>query len=119
MSTVNYVNPKLDTTVRVFDNFYEFAVEVPVDQYDAVYSYFARVFKDKTAAKNFTVSLFEVADYTKRPVLDLLAEIQGQDQLQLSSTLCYYLNNQRNNATLLGVNAIVQPNFYAARNVLP
>jgi hypothetical protein len=49
----------------------------------------------------------------------VLAEIQGQNQLQLTSTLCYYLNNQRSNATLLGVNALVQPNFYAARNVLP
>lgn len=119
MSTVNYTDPRLDMTVRVFDNFYEFAVEVPVDQYDAVYSYFARVFKDKTAAKNFTVSLFQVADYSRRPVLELLQEIQGQDQLQLTSTLCYYLNNQRSNSTLLGVNAVVQPNFYAARNVLP
>ena len=51
--------------------------------------------------------------------MDLLAEIQGQDQLQLSSTLCYYLNNQRSNATLLGINALVTPNYYAARNVLP
>jgi hypothetical protein len=119
MSTVNYVDPTLDQTVRVFDQFYEFAVEVPADQYDVVYSYFKKVFADNLAAKNFTVTLFQVADYQKRPVLDILAEIQGQNQLQLTSTLCYYLNNQRSNATLLGVNALVQPNFYAARNVLP
>jgi hypothetical protein len=119
MSTVNYVDPKLDMTVRVFDNFYEFATEVPVDQYDAVYSYFAQIFKDQNAAKNFTITLFQAADYQKRPVLELLSEIQGQDQIQLSSTLCYYINNQRSNSTLLGVNALVQPNFYAARNVLP
>lgn len=119
MSTVNYVDPNLDMTVRVFDNFYEFAIEVPADQYDAVYSYFSRAFKDQLAAKNFTVTVFQVADYTKRPVMEILQELQGQDQVQLTSTLCYYLNNQRSNATLLGVNAIVQPNFYAARNVLP
>ena len=95
MTTVNYGNPKTDTTVKVFDRFYVFEQDVPVDQYDAVLSYFNRVFKD------------------------LLAEIQCQDQLQLSSTLCYYLNNQRSNATLLGINALVTPNFYAARNVLP
>ena len=119
MSTLNYADPKVDTTVKVFDRFYTFEIEVPVDQYDAVLSYFNRVFKDKLAAQNFTVSLFQVADYSKRPVMDILAEIQGQDQLQLSSTLCYYLNNQRSNATLLGINALVTPNFYAARNVLP
>lgn len=119
MSTVNYADPKVDMTVKVFDRFYAFAVEVPVDQYDLVYSYFKTVFRDDLAAKNFTVSLFQVADYSKRPIQDLLAEISGQDQLQLTSTLCYYLNNQRSNSTLLGVNALVQPNFYAARNVLP
>lgn len=119
MSTVNYVDPTLDQTVRVFDQFYEFAVEVPADQYDVVFSYFKKVFADTLAAKNFSVTLFQVADYQKRPVLDVLAEIQGQNQLQLTSTLCYYLNNQRSNTTLLGVNALVQPNFYAARNVLP
>ena len=119
MSTINYADPKVDLTVKVFDRFYAFAAEVPVDQYDSVLSYFASVFKDDLAAKNFTVSLFEVAEYTNRPVLDLLNEIRGQDQIQLTSTLCYYLNNQRSNTTLLGVNALVQPNFYAARNVLP
>ena len=119
MSTLNYADPQVDLTVKVFDNFYNFATEVPVDQYDVVYSYFAKVFKDKLAAQNFTVSLFLVAEYQKRPVLEILAEIEGQDQLQLTSTLCYYLNNQRSNATLLGVNALVTPNYYAARNVLP
>jgi len=119
MSTINYANPRLDTTVRVFDSFYEFATEVPVDQYDTVYSYFRTVFADELAAKNFTITLFQISENTRKPVLELLAEIQDLDQIRLTSTLCYYLNNLRNNATLLGVNALVQPNFYAARNVLP
>ena len=119
MSTINYADPKVDLTVKVFDNFYNFATEVPVDQYDIVYSYFAKVFKDKLAAQNYTVSLFQVAEYQKRPVLEILAEIEGQNQLELTSTLCYYLNNQRSNSTLLGVNALLTPNYYAARNVLP
>jgi hypothetical protein len=119
MSTINYADPKVDLTVKVFDNFYNFATEVPVDQYDIVYSYFSKVFKDKLAAQNFTVTLFQVAQYQNRPVLEILAEIEGQNQLELTSTLCYYLNNQRSNSTLLGVNALLTPNYYAARNVLP
>lgn len=119
MSTLNYQDLKVDMTVKVFDRFYTFATEVPVDQYDLVYSYFRSVFKNDLAAKNFTISLFQIADYSKRPVQDLLSEIQGQDQIQLTATLCYYLNNQRSNATLLGINALVQPNYYAARNILP
>ena len=118
-STVNYVDPKLDPTVRVFNNFYNFEVEVNANEYDVVESYFRRVFADQLAAKNFTVTLFQISEQTKRPVLELLAEIQGQDQIQLTATLCYYLNNLRSNTTLLGISALVTPNFYAARNVLP
>ena len=119
MSTVNYVSPRVDPTVRVFNNFYNFEVEVNANDYDVVESYFRQVFADPLAAKNFTVTLFQISEQTKQPVLDLLAQIQGQDQLQLTATLCYYLNNLRSNTTLLGINALVTPNYYAARNVLP
>jgi hypothetical protein len=119
MSTINYVDPKQDLTVRVFNNFYNFETEVNADEYDIVESYFRRVFSDPLAAKNFTVTLFQISEQTRRPVLELLAEIQGQDQIQLTATLCYYLNNLRSNTTLLGISALVVPNFYAARNVLP
>lgn len=119
MSTVNYTSANLDTTVRIFDNFYAFQATVSANDYDTVLSYFRKVFKDKLAAENFTVTLFQIAEASKQPVLSLLAELQGQDQIQLTSTLCYYLNNQRSNATLLGIQAVVTPNYYAARNVLP
>lgn len=117
--TVNYVDPSTDLTVKIFDNFYNFATEVNSNEYDLVLSYFKKVFSDILAAENFTITLFQVAAEQKRPVLDVLAEIQGQDQIQLSATLAYYLNNLRSNATLLGISVVVQPNYYAARNVLP
>lgn len=117
MSTVNYPNPRLDPTVRVFDQFYGFDQQVPAQEYDVVYSYFRSVFGTAEAAGNFTTTLFRVADESATPVLTLLQEIQGQSQPELTLTLCYYLNSVRSNATLLGVNAAVTPNFYAARNV--
>jgi hypothetical protein len=51
-------------------------------------------------------------------VLTILDAISDQDQLQLNSTLAYYLNGMRSPATLLGINSAVVPNYYAARNVL-
>lgn len=119
MSSVNTINPNVDLTVRVFDTFYEFDVTVPADEYDTVNSYFLSVFKDPNAAANFTTTLFRVASETRTPVLTLLANIQGQDSIQLTATLAYYLNGLRSPATLLGVNATVTPNYYTARNVLP
>lgn len=143
MSTVNYVDPRLDRTVRIFDSFYKYDTVVNENDYDVVYAFFKSVFTEELAAKNFTISLFQVADQSKIPVLDLLAEIQGQVpaamittqsgqtipnpavanqgqyQLQITATLAYYLNNLRSNSTLLGLSAPVVPNYYAARQVLP
>ena len=119
MGTVNAINPAVDLTVRVYDNFYNFSVEVDPDTYDVVNSYFRSVFKTADAAANFTVTLFRIAEETRTPVLTLLAEIQDLDEIQLTAQLAYYLNGLRSKTTLLGIDAAVTPNFYTARNVLP
>lgn len=118
MSTVNYANRNVDSTVRLYDSFYAYEVDVPAEQYDIVFSYFSSVMTTKEAAGNFTVSLFRVAEQTKIPALTLLAEIQGQSGMDLNVAMAYYLNNIRSNATLLGVATPAQPNFYVARNVV-
>jgi aconitase B len=118
MSTINYANTNLDQTVRIFDNFYRYDVQVPAAEYDVVYSYFKSTMKNERAAGNFTVSVFQVAQETNVPPLTLLQNFQGVSGIQLNATLAYYLNQVRSRATLLGVGAPVVPNTYAARNVL-
>jgi hypothetical protein len=117
MGSVNYNNPKIDQTIKIFDRFYAYEVDVPVLEYDAVYSFFRSIYGTAEAAGNFTVSLFRVAQQSEIPVMTLLEEIQGQDQAQLNLTLAYYLNNIRSLSTLLGINATTTPNYYVARNV--
>jgi hypothetical protein len=102
MATVNETNFREDLTVRVFDRFYSFDVNVPVDR----------------AAGNFATSLFRIAQNTNIPAMTLLAGFQGQTGVNLTVNLAYYLNLIRSKATLLGVNASATPNFYAARAVL-
>lgn len=116
-TTVNYANPKVDGTVKIFDQFYAYEASVPQLQYDLVYSYFLSVFDTAEAAGNFTVTVFRISEISDIPVMTLLQEFQGQSQPELTLTLAYYLNSTRSNSTLLGVNAATQPNFYAARNV--
>jgi hypothetical protein len=117
MGTVNASNPNIDATVKVFDGFYQYEQVVPAQEYDAVYSYFRSVFGTADAAGNFTVTLFRVADESATSVMTLLQQLQGQSQPELTLTLAYYLNSLRSPSTLLGVNAVVTPNFYAARNI--
>ena len=117
MATVNYVNPQTDRTIKIFDQFYNYATTVATDEYDAVNSYFKSVFGTAEAAGNFTVTLFRIAQQSDIPVMNLLEQIQGQSQAELTLTLAYYINGLRSKATLLGLNASVTPNYYVARNV--
>ena len=117
MGSVNAYNTKTDQTVQIFDRFYGYQQQVPVDQYDAVLSYFTSVFKSAESAGNFTVSVFRVSHLTDIPVMNLLQQFQGQSTPQITLTLAYYLNGIRSSSTLLGVNVPTQPNYYVARNI--
>lgn len=117
MSSVNYANLKVDQTVRVFDEFYAYSTDVPALEYDAVYSFFRSQFGTAEAAANFTVSLFRVSEESEIPVMDLLQQMEGQNNVELTLTLAYYLNSIRSPTTLLGLNSPVTPNYYAARNI--
>lgn len=119
MSTINALNPKIDLSARVFDDFNASTIEVDGNEYDVVNSYFVSVFADPYQAQNLTTTFFQIAQATNTPVLTLLAQVEGQDAVQLTATMAYYLNGLRSPSTLLGINTPVLPNFYTARNVLP
>ena len=116
-TTVNYANPKVDGTVKIFDQFYAYEANVPQLEYDAVYSYFRSVFETAEAAGNFTVSVFRISESSGIPVMTLLQDFQGKSAPELTLILAYYLNSIRSSSTLLGINAATVPNFYVARNV--
>lgn len=116
--TVNYTNTNIDMTVRVFDDFYGYDINVPANEYDVVDSFFKSVMENKRTANNMTMSLFQVADQTKIPVLTLLDTMKGRNKIDIDLNMAYFLNNIRSRTTLLGVNAQATPNFYAARSVM-
>ena len=117
MSTINEVNPKIDQTVQIFDQFYNYSANIPAMEYDVVLSFFRSVFTTTLAAENFTTALFRVAEESDTPVLTLLQSMEGQNSVQLTISMAYYLNSIRSPATLLGVLTPTVPNFYTARNV--
>jgi len=117
MGSVNAINNKTDLTVQIFDRFYGYQQQVPVDAYDAVLSYFKSVFGSPEAAGNFTVSVFQISHATNIPAMTLLQQFQGQSAPEITLTLAYYLNGIRSRSTLLGMNVATQPNYYVARNI--
>jgi hypothetical protein len=117
MSTINEVNPKIDQTVQIFDQFYNYSTNVPAMEYDIVLSFFRSVFTTTLAAENFTTALFRVAEESDTSALTLLQSMEGQNSVELTISMAYYLNSLRSPATLLGVLTPTTPNFYTARNV--
>lgn len=117
MGSINAYNPKVDQTVQIFDQFYEYETTVSVQEYDAVYSYFRSVFGTADAAGNFTVTVFRISEQSQIPVMDLLQQFEGLGVPELTLTLTYYLNGLRSSSTMLGLNIPVAPNFYVSRNV--
>lgn len=117
MGSVNAYNTKIDQTVHIFDKFYNYAVDVPSQEYDAVYSFFRSIYGTAEAAGNFSVTLFRVAQQSDIPVMNLLQQMEGLNQAELTLTLTYYLNGIRSPSTLLGLNVPVTPSFYVARNI--
>jgi hypothetical protein len=118
MATVNYVNPNTDPTVRVFNDFYGRELNINSNDYDVVLSFFTPIFADEMAARNFTLNVFQIARDSNTPVETILNDLSNQNQVQITATLAYYLNNLRSNATLLGISTTATPNQYAARNIV-
>ena len=118
MGSVNDVNTNVDLTVRIFDEFYNFGLEVDANAFDAVNSFFESIFVDQEATQNLTTTFFRISKETNIPVMTLLEQVQGQNAIEVTATLAYYLNGLRSPSTLLGVNVPVTPNYYTARNVI-
>jgi hypothetical protein len=108
----------LDQTVRIFDNFYNFNLVVPSNQYDIVHSYFIGTCDTKKIADNFTTFFFKIAQDTGIPATTLLESIQGQTKLDMNRTIAYYLNSFKSKAALYGISFIPQPNLPVARNIV-
>lgn len=117
MATINNANPNIDRTVQIFDQFYQYNASVPVDEYDAVYSYLKSVFGTDRQAATFTTVFFRVVTASQIPAMTLLQQIQGESAPQVTLTFAYYLNSFQSPATLLGLNVPTTPNYYIAHNI--
>jgi hypothetical protein len=87
-------------------------------EYDYVVSFFESVMKDRFAAESFTQSVYEISRITDTSVLSIMQTFDGQDLMTLTMTMALYLNSIRSQTTLLGVQSVVKPNYYAGRNVV-
>jgi hypothetical protein len=117
MTTVNAQNLRIDQTVQIFDEFYLFRGSVPAQEYDAVFSYLRSVFKTDEQAATFASTFFRISDASQIPAMNLLNQIKGQTQIEVTLTFAYYLNTFQSPCTMIGLNSPVTPNYYVAHNI--
>jgi len=115
MSTVN-IQRSTDTT-KIYDKFYNVELVVSTSEYDLTVSFFKKMMTDPALAEQFAASIFQIAKDTGVSVQTYLENLKGQNEMQLTMSMAYYLNSTRSNSTLLGVGHVITPNYYAARNV--
>lgn len=108
----------VDTTVKIFDQFYNLNLVVNADQYEILYSFFKEYTSSIATAQSFTTTLFLIANQTQSNVLELLQTFEGSDKLKVSLTMAYYLNSVSNKTVMFGVNNILVPNNTVQRNIL-
>lgn len=109
----------VDTTVKIFDQFYNLNLVVNADQYEIVYSFFKGYTSSIATAQSFTSTLFLIANETQTNVLELLQTFEhGGDKLKVSLTMAYYLNSVSNKTVMFGVNNVITPNNTVQRNII-
>lgn len=109
---------QLDTTVRVFDSFYNYEAAVNADAYEIVNSYFKSVCANTSIANNFTAMLFRIVSLTGQDAMTLLDNIQGTTKLETTAMMAYYLNSLKSKTTLYGVSVVPSPNETVQRNIV-
>jgi len=109
---------RLDTTIRIFDSFYNLDLVVGADQYEIVLSFFRGYTSSESVAKSFAETLFRIANDTQENVLDLLATFEGSDSLKVSLTMAYYLNSNSNKVVMFGATTVIQPVPAVQRNII-
>lgn len=109
---------QIDSSVKLFDSFYNFEMNVDANQYDIVYSYFYETSKSKNIAQNFTTIIFRLSSITGENVMVMLEYLQGKSKLEANVTLAYYLNSIKSKTTLYGVSVVPKPNEMVQRNIV-
>lgn len=117
--TVDAPNSSVDSTVRVFDQFYKFDMNVDANQYEIVNSYFLSICPSKNTALNYTTMLFRIASVTGENPLVLLEYLNGVGKVEANAFLIYYLNSMKSKTTLYGIGASPAPNNTVQRNIIP
>jgi hypothetical protein len=107
-----------DSTIRIFNEFYNVKLSVSANEYEIVNSFFRSYTSDEKVAVSYTEILFRISNETDIDVLTLLDSFQTSDSMKITLTMAYYLNSLSDKTVLYGINNIILPNQVVQRNII-
>jgi len=107
-----------DSTIRIFNEFYNVKLTVSANEYEIVNSFFRNYTSDEKVAISYTETLFRISNETDIDVLTLLDSFQSSDSMKITLTMAYYLNSLSDKTVLYGINNVIMPNQVVQRNII-
>lgn len=107
-----------DSTIRIFNEFYNVKLTVSANEYEIVNSFFRNYTTNDKVAISYTETLFRISNETDIDVLTLLDSFQATDSMKITLTMAYYLNSLSDKKVLYGINNVITPNQIVQRNIL-
>lgn len=107
-----------DSTIRIFNEFYNVKLTVSANEYEIVNSFFRNYTTNDKVATSYTETLFRISNETDIDVLTLLDSFQATDSMKITLTMAYYLNSLSDKKVLYGINNIISSNQIVQRNII-
>lgn len=102
----------------LFDNYFKHQVTFPSNQIDAVLGFFLKRGFDEEAARSTSIVLLNQARRDNVNVFELIDQLKGFTDVQLSKIVTEVLNYYREQTSTLGYKIVSNTETYESRNIL-
>lgn len=108
----------LDKIVKYFDNYYNPAVDLEVQNVDVLAGFFESKGFDPNTAKNISYIILKTAKESNYSVQQVIDGLRDYDPIQLNDFLLNLLNYNRAKSSVLGVIKKTTPIDHVKRNIV-
>lgn len=106
-------------TQSFFNNYFRPDIDVSINANDAVFSNFEKITDNRESAMALASAVINTSKSQQLDLMEVLAEFNKMGKDQLNAYLCMFLNINRVNTSLLGINNQPIQNKYVRRSILP
>lgn len=106
-------------TQSFFNNYFRLDIDVSINANDAVFSNFEKITDNRESAMALASAVINTSKSQQLDLMEVLAEFNKMGKDQLNAYLCMFLNINRVNTSLLGINNQPIQNKYVRRSILP